>query len=122
MKSRFQLVMVMAMCALLGACTTLHHEPDWQSSVHVGDKIRVTTAPDGASVQLKVVAVSAAGLQGKKRGNAALINVPAERISSVAVRKVSVLKTAGLVVGITTGVVILAVGALAAVGPAFVMP
>jgi hypothetical protein len=98
MPARFKMAAVIALTAMLGACTSLQPVSDWQT-LHEGDKVRVTTAPDGAQISMKVLAVTPEGLQGQTRANPEPTVIAAEQITEVEQRHVSVLKTTGLVAG-----------------------
>jgi len=98
-KSRSQLAVVIAMSALLGACTSLHPVSDWHS-LHEGDKVRVTTGPDNASVSLKILAVTPESIEGKTHKHSESTIIPSDQIASVEVRRTSPVKTTLLVIGI----------------------
>ena len=103
-------VAVLAMC-LSTACTTLRPvaiEPGGQpdpSAVHAGDKVRVMTK-SGATHEFQVTLASASSLSGTSIASwgagadpvGSPIDVPYGDIAEIQVRRVSSLKTVGIVV------------------------
>lgn len=97
------MAMVVALGFVLGACTSMKPVSDWQS-LQEGDKVRVTTAPDGARITMKVIEVTPEGIQGKTRTNPESTTIPTDQIQEVEQKKVSALKTTGLVAGTAVAV------------------
>jgi hypothetical protein len=98
MITSFKFCAVISMSAVLGACTSFQTVPDWQS-LQAGDNVRVTTAPHGAVINMKVLVVTTDSLQGQAHANPQPTVIPASQIQEVERRRVSVLKTTGLVAG-----------------------
>ena len=87
----------------LAACTTMREVPDWHSSLHAGDHVRVTTHPAGR-IDLEIVRITSEGLEGRMAGDTGITALPVERIDTVERRQISALRTTGLALGILIGI------------------